>query len=178
MSLRRRPIDAFKLISIHDDAVDGLPDKAMKEYEAAERDFATIAPHIEKLEDKPVVFTCDPLRPAYDSIGLTGNVADLKAVFCAHVRAMDNVGEGNAIKLIDKGDRLYVDQGYCDSLPLAMVIDIASEIIRRGIGDTSPFSLPVSFWRTRAARSVRRHAIDLSTIAPTTETAKSPGDST
>lgn len=178
MSLKRRPVDPFKIVSIHDDALDALPDRVVKEYAEGGREMAVLTPHLEKMKELPAVFQCEPLRAAYDAMALTNDVTDLRAIFAAHVRGIENAGQGNEPKFVDKGDCVYMDMAFVESLPPAIVIDVASEIVRRGMADTNPFTLPDTYWRARTRRNVRRLASEALMSVHTTETAKSPEGNT
>ena len=175
MPLKKRPIDRFNLISTQDEAFDSLSEDVVKAYADSNRDWDVISPHIAKMTPKPVVFSCDPLRPAYDSIAMTGTISDLKTIFAAHVKGMENAPEELRPVLIRDGERTFLDASYVDVLPLAWVIDIAGAIIGRGVGDTTPFSLPVGFWQRRTRRLVMRHAAQIGQAVSSITTAS--GDS-
>ena len=175
MPLRKRPIDRFNLISTQDEAFDSLSEDVVNAYAESNRDWDVIAPHVEKMNPKPIIFSCDPLKPAYDANALTGAVADLKAISAAHVKGMENAPEELRPVLIRDGERTFLDVAYVDSLPLAWVIDVAGAIVSRGVGDTTPFSLPDGFWRRRTRRLVMRHAAQIGQAVHSTTIAS--GDS-
>jgi hypothetical protein len=156
-NLRRRPIDSFKAVCIHDEALDSVERAALEKY-VESRDFDDIAAALEPLEEKPAIFTLDPLRPAFDGVAVNASIQDLKNVFAAHVRAIDHVPADLAPKFVRTGDKNYLDTGYVDTLPLVFVVDIAAVVIKHGQGDSDPFSPPDGYWRRRAQREVRRHA--------------------
>lgn len=173
MSLKRRPIDPVRILSMRDsDFWDCIGDEQIRAYSDGGRDWSSIAESVAKSQYKPLIFTVYPLRASYDERALTGAVSDLKAIFAAHVSAIDNTPEDLRPVLISKpgSDRAFLDPEYVDALPLAWVLDIAGYIVATGLGDTSPFSLPGTYWQERTRRLVARHAATASRNAHTTET--------
>jgi hypothetical protein len=157
--------------------MDGIPEKVIREYVENDRDFAILEPFIATLKDKPVVFTCDPLRPAFDGLAVTGNISDMKSIFAAHVTDMANVDLNMMPKFYQKEDRKYVDAAYLDTIPPFWIIEVANVIAHVGMAMTDPFTVPDGYWRQRANREVKAHAKSLSTLAPTIGTASAPGES-
>ncbi len=169
MSLKRRPTDPFKLVFVHDEALDALPDKLLREWADSDRDFDVIEEAVKGLKQKPTIFVCDPLRPMYDSLAVTGLVSDIKAIFAAHVREIIGIDEELRPVFEVKDDRRYLSAEYVDKIPLSVISDIGGAIIGKGMGNVSPFTLPDGLWRARARRHVKRHAQKGLTTAPSTE---------
>lgn len=184
MSLKRRPIDRFKLICFKDEALDSLPEDVIKAYADSGRDWEVIAPHVDGLDPKPQIFVCDPLKPQYDSQAVTGAVDDFKVIFGGHVKDIINADESVKPQLTKSGDRTYLELDYVNTIPLDWIIDVAGAIINRGFGDTTPFSLPVGYWQRRTRRLVLRRAATIgravhsTTIASADNGNPSPNPST
>jgi len=172
MSLKRRPTDPFKTVFIHDDALDVLPDKLLRDWADSDRDFDVIEAAVKAMEPKPTVFVCDPLKPMYDALAVTGLVSDIKAIFAAHVRDIQGLDDEDLRPVFEvKGDRKYLSMEYVDKLPLSVISDIGGAIIGKGMGNVSPFTLPAGLWQARARRHVKRHAVKVSTPVPSAEIA-------
>lgn len=160
MPLYKRPTDRMRLVCVHDEALDELPDTVIREYLESNRDWKKIEPHLRDLNTQPTVFTCEPLKPAYDGVGLGGAIDDFKRVFATHVVNIENIDPEMAPRYISLDKVHVLESAWVDSIPISWVLDIAGAVIKVGSGDTSPFSLPDGYWLRRHSRKTRRHVIE------------------
>ena len=169
--LKRKLLDSLGVVSLQDSALDSIDEKAINEYQLS-RDLTVL--ELDKLEEKPTVFWCSPLKRAYADTAFAGGVSSLFRIFCSHVHRIDNLDCD--LKWEDKGDdrRLMVDDHNWEHLGSEVIVEVAKVVIEASSrdGEHVPFSQPVTSLGERRIRSRWLHALKEERIARSEKIAK------
>ena len=169
--LKRKLIDSLKVVSMMDSALDDIPERTLNEYQLS-RDLDIL--ELDKLQDKPTIFHCLPLKRNYSDTAQQGSMSALFRIFCNHVSRIDNF-EGS-LHWDTRGDeqKLMVDDDNWNTIGAEVIAEVAKVIIEASCrdGDHVPFSQPDTSSGERRIRSRWLHALKEESAARMEKTAK------
>jgi hypothetical protein len=171
--IKKRLTDRFDLVYLHDSALDNFDTDVVSEYHNNGRKIEDLFPNYPKMDecpdDKPTIFSCDPLKPKYQYLidQLDQGQLTLSAawqVFRTHVKGAKNCTDEHGKPLLEwtEGNKPLIEKKCQENIDNDVLVDIATTIIRKAGDVAVGFTVPDTFWGTRA-RCLVRHAKDAAT---------------
>jgi hypothetical protein len=147
---------------MYDSALDALPTTMIQEWIAKGRNIEDL--DLTQCVEEPTVFKCRPLLAKYDNLKERVKKSDAFscwAIFAIHVVSAKNCADDKGIDLLkwEDGAERTIKESCKDNIPTDVVVDIAKVIVGKSEEASAVFTVPGTFWGTRA-RSRMLHATD------------------
>jgi hypothetical protein len=144
--IRKRISEPFDVVCVGDPALQAVDYAAMREYSMT-RDVACL--EIDKLPEKPTVFTCAPLLCEHEHVLGNMDHAAMWFLFSRYVTKIKNSDFDVDLKYVTERDKTRISDDCRKLFPIDVVAEIASVIIERASGrdgENIPFSQPDGSW--------------------------------
>jgi hypothetical protein len=159
MAIKQRVTAEFDLIFVYDDALNDLPTVMVQEWIAKGRNIEDL--NLKQCTEQPSIFRCRPLLTKFEYLKdrvKEGDPLSCWAIFAVHVVGAKNCSDERGRDLLtwdDSADRTIKDNCR-DNIPSDVVVDIARVICGKSEEASAVFTVPDSFWATRARSQMLR----------------------
>lgn len=159
MAIKQRITQEFELIFIFDSALDALPTTMVQEWIAKGRNIEDL--DLTQCVEEPTIFKCRPLLAKYDNLKervKEGDAFACWAIFAIHVVSAKNCVDGKGVDLLkwEDGAERTIKESCKENVPTDVVVDIAKVIVGKSEQASAVFTVPDTFWATRARSRMLR----------------------